>query len=163
MAGESGWCSECHHASKKRSATFEVRITAMPLLLRDQAHSVATNKHVMDNISYPVAFLIPGQVPVIEINRNSPPGQRVDSRPTWPHLKQEWLCGDSYRFRRGSAGFGIWRKAASNPRGLPRLPRHKRSTQWARRTSRPSPAESATRPGPFMPLRPSVPSVECTV
>ena len=54
-----------HHASKKRSAPFEVSITALLPLLRDQAHSVATIKHVMDKISDTVAFPNPGQVPVI--------------------------------------------------------------------------------------------------
>ena len=55
-----------HHASKKRSAPFEVSITALLPLLQDQAHSVATIKHVMDKISDTVAFLNPGQIiPVI--------------------------------------------------------------------------------------------------
>ena len=55
-----------HHASKKRSAPFDiVSITALLPLLRDQAHSVATIKHVMNKISDTVAFLNPGQVPVI--------------------------------------------------------------------------------------------------
>ena len=54
-----------HHASNKRSATFEVNMTALLPLLRDQAHSVATIQHVMDKISGTVAFLNPSQVPVI--------------------------------------------------------------------------------------------------
>ena len=37
-----------NHASNKRSATFEVSITALLPLLWDQAHSFATIKHVMD-------------------------------------------------------------------------------------------------------------------
>ena len=58
-----------HHASKKRSALFEVSITALLPLLRDQAHSVATIKHVMGKISDTVAFLNPGQVPFIDADQ----------------------------------------------------------------------------------------------
>ncbi|KAK1906058.1 Nicotinate phosphoribosyltransferase [Dissostichus eleginoides] len=50
-----------HHASKKRHPTFEVGITSLLPLLRDQAHSVATVRHVMDKIKDIVAFLNPGQ------------------------------------------------------------------------------------------------------
>ncbi|KAI9516361.1 hypothetical protein NQZ68_017564 [Dissostichus eleginoides] len=53
-----------HHASKKRHPTFEVGITSLLPLLRDQAHSVATVRHVMDKIKDIVAFLNPGLVPV---------------------------------------------------------------------------------------------------
>ncbi|KAK1894215.1 Nicotinate phosphoribosyltransferase [Dissostichus eleginoides] len=49
-----------HHASKKRHPTFEVGITSLLPLLRDQAHSVATVRHVMDKIKDIVAFLNPG-------------------------------------------------------------------------------------------------------
>ncbi|KAJ8387355.1 hypothetical protein AAFF_G00157320 [Aldrovandia affinis] len=54
-----------HHASQKRGKPFEVSITSLLPLLRDQAHSVAAVKHVMDKIKEIVAFLNPGQVPVI--------------------------------------------------------------------------------------------------
>ena len=54
-----------HHASKKIRAPFEVSINALLPLPRNQAHPVATIKHVMDKISDTVAFLNPGQVPVI--------------------------------------------------------------------------------------------------
>eukprot|EP00745_Piridium_sociabile_P026562 TRINITY_DN4240_c0_g2_i9.p1 TRINITY_DN4240_c0_g2~~TRINITY_DN4240_c0_g2_i9.p1 ORF type:complete len:1084 (-),score=281.98 TRINITY_DN4240_c0_g2_i9:490-3741(-) len=54
-----------HHASQKRGQPFEVSITSLLPLLRDQAHSVATVKHVMDKIKDIVALLNPGQVPVI--------------------------------------------------------------------------------------------------
>jgi len=54
-----------HHASQKRGKPFEVSITSLLPLLRDQAHSVATVKHVMDKIKEIVAFLNPGQVPLI--------------------------------------------------------------------------------------------------
>ena len=51
------WAS--HHATQKMSQPFEVSITSLLLLLRDQAHSVATLKHDT------VAFLNPGQTPII--------------------------------------------------------------------------------------------------
>ena len=54
-----------HHATQKRSHSFEVSISAMMPLWRDQAHSVATIKHAMAKIRDTVAFLNPGQTPVI--------------------------------------------------------------------------------------------------
>ena len=57
------WAS--HHAMQKRSQPFEVSITSLLPLLRDQAHSVATLKHAMKKIRDTVAFLNPGQTPVI--------------------------------------------------------------------------------------------------
>ena len=54
-----------HHATQKRSHPFEVSISAMMPLWRDQAHSVATIKHAMAKIRDTVAFLNPGQTPVI--------------------------------------------------------------------------------------------------
>ena len=57
------WAS--HHATQKRSHPFEVSITSLLPLLRDQAHSVATLKHAMKKIRDTVAFLNPGQTPVI--------------------------------------------------------------------------------------------------
>ena len=57
------WSS--HHADKKRGPAFEACILALMPLLRDQAHSVATVRHVMDRVREAVQFLNPGQVPVI--------------------------------------------------------------------------------------------------
>ncbi len=54
-----------YHASKKRSSAFEVSIASLLPLLRNQAHSVATIRHVMDKIKDTVTSLNPGQVPVI--------------------------------------------------------------------------------------------------
>ncbi len=54
-----------HHAAEQRSKEFEVSITSLLPLLRDQAHSVATIKHVMDKVRDTVALLNPGQTPVI--------------------------------------------------------------------------------------------------
>ncbi|KAK1899550.1 Centromere protein O [Dissostichus eleginoides] len=59
-----------HHTSKKRHPTFEVGITSLLPLLRDQAHSVATVRHVMDKIKDIVAFFNPGQVPVIAADQS---------------------------------------------------------------------------------------------
>ncbi len=58
-----------HHAAQKRSKAFEVSIIALLPLLRDQAHSVATIKHVMDKVRDTVAFLNPGQTPVISADQ----------------------------------------------------------------------------------------------
>ena len=54
-----------HHASKKRGSVFEVSVTSLRPLLRDQAHSVATIRHVMDKIKDMITYLIPIQTPVI--------------------------------------------------------------------------------------------------
>ena len=53
------------HPRKEVPHLKSALLTALLPLLRDQAHSVATIKHVMDKISDTVAFLNPGQVPVI--------------------------------------------------------------------------------------------------
>ena len=54
-----------HHASQKRSPEFEVSITSLLPLLRDQTHSVATVKHIMQKMCDIIAHLNPGQVPVV--------------------------------------------------------------------------------------------------
>ena len=54
-----------HHASQRIGKPFEVSISSLLPLLRDQAHSVVTVKHVMDKIRETVAFLNPSQVPII--------------------------------------------------------------------------------------------------
>jgi hypothetical protein len=54
-----------HHASKKRGPVFEVSITSLLPLPHDQAHSVATIRHVIDKIKDTVAYLNPIQIPVI--------------------------------------------------------------------------------------------------
>lgn len=54
-----------HHASQRRSQGFDVSITSLFPLLRDQAHSVATIRHVMDKVRDTLSFLNPGQTPVI--------------------------------------------------------------------------------------------------
>ncbi|KAK4304447.1 hypothetical protein Pmani_023602 [Petrolisthes manimaculis] len=54
-----------HHASMKRSPSFEVTITSLLPLLREQAHSVATICHCLDKIKEVVSHLNPGQVPVV--------------------------------------------------------------------------------------------------
>ena len=59
-----------HHASSNRSPEFEVSITPLLPLLRDQAHSVTTIKHVMQKVQDAVAYLNPGQVPVITADQS---------------------------------------------------------------------------------------------
>ena len=54
-----------HHAAQKRSQPFQVSMTSLLPLIRDQAHSVATIKHAMGKIRDTVAFLNQGQTPVI--------------------------------------------------------------------------------------------------
>ena len=54
-----------HHATQKRGKPFEVSISLLLPLIRDQAHSVATTKHAMEKIRDTVAFLNPGQTPVL--------------------------------------------------------------------------------------------------
>lgn len=54
-----------HHAEKKRGLEFEVSITSLLPLLRDEAHSVATVRHSMDKVKDAISHLNPNQVPVI--------------------------------------------------------------------------------------------------
>ena len=49
-----------HHASQRRSQGFKLSVVSLFLVLKDQAHSDASVKHAMNNISYTVAFLNPG-------------------------------------------------------------------------------------------------------
>ena len=51
-----------HHATQKRGKPFEVGISSLLPLIRAQAHSV---KHAMEKIRDTVAFLNPGQTPVL--------------------------------------------------------------------------------------------------
>ena len=53
-----------HHASKKRCQAFELSIAALLPLLQNQAHSVATIRHMLDKIR-DTSFLNPDKVPVI--------------------------------------------------------------------------------------------------
>ena len=54
-----------HHATQKRGKPFEVSISSLLPLIRDQAHSIATFKHIMEKIRDTVSFLNPGQSPVL--------------------------------------------------------------------------------------------------
>jgi len=49
----------------KEEPGFNVSIISLLPLLRDLAHSVATIKHVMDNVTDTETFQNPGQTPVI--------------------------------------------------------------------------------------------------
>jgi len=50
---------------QKRGQPFKVSITSLLPLLRDEAHSIATVKHVLEKIKETVQFLNPGQTPVV--------------------------------------------------------------------------------------------------
>ena len=54
-----------YHAEKNQGQEFEVSITSLLPLLRDEAHSVATVKHCMDKVRDAIAHLNPDQVPII--------------------------------------------------------------------------------------------------
>ncbi|CAE1259085.1 unnamed protein product [Acanthosepion pharaonis] len=62
---ESNITWSAHHTSQKRTSECETSITSLLPLLRDQAHSVATIKHAMKKVREVVAFLNPGQTPVL--------------------------------------------------------------------------------------------------
>ena len=75
-----------HHASQKRSPEFEVSITSLLPLLRDQAHSVATVRHVMQKVCDTVAHLNTGHVPAI-----------TEDQPIYAFAKQvRWQLPDKY-------------------------------------------------------------------
>ena len=75
-----------HHPSMKRSPEFEVTITSLLPLLRDQAHSVATIKHVMQKVQDVTDFLNPGQIPIITADQ-----------PIYAVAKQvQWQWPDQY-------------------------------------------------------------------
>ena len=81
-----------HHAAQHRIKEFEVSITALLPLFRDQSHYVATIKHVMDKVRDTVAFLNPGQTPVICADQplyalvRVVDGQVYSLMHVWPHL-----------------------------------------------------------------------------
>lgn len=54
-----------HHTSQKRSNPSKISISSLLPLFRDEAHSVATIKHVMSKIREVVVYLNPSQIPVI--------------------------------------------------------------------------------------------------
>ena len=75
-----------HHASPKRSPEFEVSITSLLPLFRDQAHSVATVKHTIQKVCDTVAHLNLGKVPVITADQ-----------PIYALAKQvQWQWPDEY-------------------------------------------------------------------
>ena len=70
----------------KRSPVFKVSISSLLPLLRDQAHSVATIRHVMDRVKEVVDRVNPGQVPVIAADQ-----------PLYATAKQiQWQWPDRY-------------------------------------------------------------------
>ena len=57
------WSS--HHAFAAKDKAFEVSISSLMPLLRDNAHDVATIKHSLDKIKEATSFLNPTQSPVV--------------------------------------------------------------------------------------------------
>ncbi|KAJ8406107.1 hypothetical protein AAFF_G00309950 [Aldrovandia affinis] len=96
-----------HHASQKRGKPFEVSITSLLPLLRDQAHSVATVKHVMDKIKEIVAFLNPGQVPVIAADQ---PIYAVAKQVQWHWLEKSTSLAEliPYFFANNNVNYARW-------------------------------------------------------
>ena len=75
-----------HHASMNRGLAFEASITALLPLLREQAHSVATVRHVMDKVKETLTYLNPDQIPVITADQ-----------PIYAVLKQiQWQWPEHY-------------------------------------------------------------------
>jgi len=63
--GDGGITWSAYHSSQERAQPFESSIVCLLPLLRDEAHSAATIKHVMSKVKDTVNFLNPGQIPVI--------------------------------------------------------------------------------------------------
>lgn len=61
------WSS--YHVQQKRGQRFEVSLSSLLPLFREQAHSVATIKHAMGSFKEAVGFLNPGQTPVIAVDQ----------------------------------------------------------------------------------------------
>ena len=59
------WASHYSHLAKDKH--FEVGVSSLLPLLRDQAHDVATIKHALDKIKEAVIFLNPTQSPVVTV------------------------------------------------------------------------------------------------
>ena len=75
-----------HHISKNRGKAFEVSISSLLSLLRESAQSVSTVKQVMGKIKDTVAYLYPGQIPVITADQ-----------PIFALAKQiQWTWPDQY-------------------------------------------------------------------
>ena len=74
------------YASHNRTKDIEITIAPLLPLLRNHAHSVATIKHVMNKIRETVAFLNPGQTPIITADQ-----------PLYALAKHvQWHCPDEY-------------------------------------------------------------------
>ena len=58
-----------YHASTRSTQEFDIGISALLPLLRDQAHDAATIKHVMDKVKEAIQFLNPSQSPVLEADQ----------------------------------------------------------------------------------------------
>ena len=75
-----------HHASLNGGLAIEVSIAALLPLLREQANSVATVRHVMDKVKETLAYLNSDQIPVITADQ-----------PIFAVLKQvQWQWPEQY-------------------------------------------------------------------
>ena len=61
------WSS--HFSMFSKDKPFEVGISSLMPLLRDQAHDVATIKHSLEQIKSAVSFLNPTQSPVVTVDQ----------------------------------------------------------------------------------------------
>ena len=79
------WASHYSHLAKDKY--FDVSISSLLPLLRDQAHDVATIKHALDKIKEAVTFLNPTKSPVVTVDQ-----------PLFSHAKQnQWSWPDQYQ------------------------------------------------------------------
>ena len=79
------WASHYSHLAKDKH--FEVGVSSLLPLLRDQAHDVATIKHALDKIKEAVTFLNPTQSPVVTVDQ-----------PLFALAKQiQWSWPDQYQ------------------------------------------------------------------
>ena len=83
---ESNITWSAYHARQEKTSECKTSITSLLPLLRDQAHSIATIKHAMKKIREAVAFLNPGQTPVLAADQ-----------PLYALAKQiQWYWPDEY-------------------------------------------------------------------
>ncbi len=105
-----------YHAEKKRGLEFEVSVTSLLPLLRDEAHSVATVKHCMDKARDATAYLNPDQVPVITADQ-----------PLYTLAKQvQWQWPEVY----GEPKFVIMFGGAPHREGCSEVSMYPASRQW---------------------------------
>ena len=85
------YCVLCKCLSLLYHKSSEASITSLLPLLRDPAHSVATVRHVVDQIKQTVSFLNPGQVPIMTADQ---PIYAVAKQVQWHWPEQYGDIGD---------------------------------------------------------------------